>query len=123
MATRKKAPAPTATPTDIVPTPVDSAPVATPAAEKLAADAGVDLASVTPTGATGIVVDDVQAAADALAARKTLRKGTYTVDAPGLLGGAKVTLRAGEPVGVAMQAHIPEADLADLFDSYTPPAV
>ena len=120
------APSPTVASTSpsVVPAPdaPEPAPSATPAAEKLAADSGVDLADVTPTGVTGIILDDVKAAADRLAARKTLRKGTYTFDAPNYLGGVKVTLRAGEPVGEAMQAHIPAADLADLFDTYTPPA-
>ena len=109
---------------------MSDAPTATDAAVKLADEHGVDLATVTPTGASGIVVADVEAAIARTAngegtggyppaspsdASIALRKGTYTVDAPDYLGGVRVTVRAGEPVPPALAAHIPEADRADLF--------
>lgn len=44
------------------------------------------------------------------ATHKTLKKGSYTFSNPAFMGGAKVTLRAGEPVGEKVFRHVPEAD-------------
>lgn len=90
---------------------------ATDAAARLADEQAIDLSDVEPTGATGIVAGDVQAAVEARGPLRSLKKGAYTFDAPGYLGGVRVTLRAGEPVARALFDHVPTAD-HDLFGDH-----
>lgn len=88
---------------------------ATAAARDLADREGIDLATLTPTGANGIVVPDVEAA---IAARDQA-----AAEAPRLvLSGAasyktmtpqgELTIRKGEGLPPSMIAGLPEADRA-----------
>ena len=94
---------------------MDAVPTPTAAAASLARAGGLDLTTVTGTGTDGrVLVADVEAAlAEAARAAEeagpqTLGEGeALTFDAPGHLGGVRVTVQPGETVAPSLARHIP----------------
>ena len=93
------------------PTPVP----ASDAARQLADEHGIDLATLTPTGANGVVLADVEAAVAGQAPPRRYRlegDGPLTFRSAGFLDGAAVTVRPGEAVSADTFARVPKKDQA-----------